>query len=103
MTIELLFFEDCPHHEPARERVIKTALELGIDVEIRDVPVETREQAVQNRFLGSPTVRINGADIDPQSHDRLDFGMTCRRYDGDGLPPRSMIAAAMREAIGEGE
>ena len=60
------------------------------------------ENAVPFKFLGSPTVRINGVDIEPSARSRTDFGMMCRRYeDGSGVPPKDLIRAAVLEAIGK--
>ena len=36
------------------------------------------EQAQHERFLGSPTVRVGGVDVDPDAEGRLDYGLTCR-------------------------
>ena len=47
-------------------------------------------------IMGSPTVRVNGTDIDPAAANRTDFGLCCRTYDGDGVPPEAMIAAALK-------
>jgi len=49
------------------------------------------EAAERERFLGSPSVRVNQEDIEPGAEERRDFGMKCRLYvtpDGlSGLPP----------------
>jgi hypothetical protein len=46
-------------------------------------------------FLGSPTIRVNGLDIDPASRNCTEIGFACRRYAG-GLPSEDMILAALR-------
>ena len=60
--------------------------------------VQSLEEAVRLRFLGSPTVLIDGLDIDPTARDRTDYAMVCRLYDRSGVPPAEMIADAIREA-----
>jgi hypothetical protein len=57
--------------------------------------------AVTTDFLGSPTVRINGLDIEPSARQRTAFGMMCRTYEGSGSVPsedliRSAITAIVR-------
>jgi hypothetical protein len=52
------------------------------------------------RFLGSPTVRVNGRDVDPDAVDRTDYGLKCRIYRPDHpgesqLPPEEWIRAAL--------
>jgi hypothetical protein len=48
-------------------------------------------------FLGSPTIRVNGLDVDPPSRASTDIGFACRRYAG-GIPSEDMIRAALYEA-----
>ena len=52
-------------------------------------------------FLGSPTIRVNGLDIDPASRSVKGGGFACRCYAG-GLPSEDMIRAALIEARGQG-
>ena len=50
-------------------------------------------------FLGSPTVRIDGLDIEPSARQRTDFGMMCRRYKGSGgVPSEDLIHSAITAA-----
>ena len=60
--VELLYFESCPNHKAARELVQRVAAEETIDCEVRQVKVASVDEAEQLRFLGSPTVRVNGHD-----------------------------------------
>jgi hypothetical protein len=66
---------------------------------VRLLPVESQEEARRSRFLGSPTVRVNGRDIDPGAEARTDYGLKCRLYrtpDGImGTPPDSLIIDAL--------
>ena len=70
------------------------------EVELRRV--ETPEEAEAERFLGSPTLRINGEDVDPAAGQRADFGMKCRLYrTGDihsPIPPEEWIRAGFERA-----
>ena len=89
MTIEILYFNGCPNHDSALERLRQAAKRLGIDPEMRMVLVDTPEAALEHRFVGSPTIRVNGTDIDPAVREQTSYGLTCRRYPGDGAfaPP----------------
>src|SRR5262245_51895963 len=78
--IEILYFEGCPNHEPARALVERLAAEMRIEPEIRLVEVADPEAAVELRFLGSPTVRIDGVDVEPGVEERTDFALSCRIY-----------------------
>ena len=101
MTIDVLYFEDCPNYEPTVDLVQRTVEALGVSAEVRRIAVETIEAAERIRFLGSPSVLVDGVDIDPGAHDRSDYGLSCRRYGTSGVPPREMIAQAIRGSTEE--
>jgi len=62
--VEVLSFEGCPHGEPALELAARVIREAGVEAELRRVDVTDPETAVQQRFLGSPTIRVDGRDIE---------------------------------------
>jgi hypothetical protein len=97
MKIEVLYFEDCPNHLPTVERIHQVLREEGCDAEVSEVPVPDVEAAHKTSFLGSPTVRVNGIDIEPAARERRDFGLMCRRY-SNGIPSRELIREAVRSA-----
>ena len=78
--VEILFFEGCPNHEPARRLVERVAAELRIETEIRLVEVTDAAVAVELRFTGSPTVRVDGVDVEPGAGARREFVLACRVY-----------------------
>ena len=65
MRIQFLYWEDCPSHEAAMERLQQVMAEENIDEAIESIDVETEEQAQALRFVGSPTILIDGEDVDP--------------------------------------
>jgi len=99
MRIELLYYPECPSHERALE-LIRDALRLeGIRADIEVIRIDTQEQAEQYRFVGSPTIRIDGYEVQPQPH--LPYRLTCRAFQlEDGrlspLPSLTMLRAALR-------
>ena len=93
--IEVLIFEGCPHAAETIERVRQVVSRAGIATEVKPVVVATPDAARRLAFLGSPTVRVDGIDIDPAARDRSDFGLGCRLYGGSGVPPVAMIEAAL--------
>ena len=100
--VDVLYFGGCPTHEQARALVERVAAELGIGADVRLVHVDGVEEAERLRFLGSPTVRVDGRDVEPGADDRDDFAYSCRVYrSGDGLsglPPEEWVRAALRSA-----
>ncbi|HLH34533.1 MAG TPA: hypothetical protein VKX41_07650 [Alloacidobacterium sp.] len=97
MQIDVLYFDKCPNHPPTVERINAILREEGCSAEVREVLVPDVETAQRVHFLGSPTVRVNGIDIEPAAQNRSDFGLMCRRYTG-GVPSQDLIRAAIRSA-----
>lgn len=79
VNITFLYYEDCPSHDEALKRLRQVMAEEGVDSEIEIVKVETDEQAQQMRFVGSPTILVDGRDIDPPPSNAL-YALTCRAY-----------------------
>ena len=99
MTVEILYFDGCPHHAALAPRIREIATAAGVEVDVRHKLVPDAEAAERERFLGSPTVRFDGADVEPGAGQRDDFGIKCRLYrTPDGL--RGMPAdARIHDAI----
>ena len=101
MTIELLYFDGCPSHEQILPRLRQLARQRGARLVLR--PIDTPEAAERERFLGSPTVRVDGRDVDPDAAGRSDYGLKCRLYRSaehgqSPVPPESWIRAALAAA-----
>ena len=100
MEIEFLYVDDCPAYQQAPAELRAALAEAGVTDDIRLLHVTSDAQAQAVGFLGSPTIRVDGADIDPTAGDRQDFGLSCRTYlAADGrrtpVPPRDHIEAAI--------
>ena len=78
MVIELLYLEGCQGHARVRPTVQRLAEVAG--VELRERRIDTPQQARAARFLGSPSVRVGGVDVEPGAHRRTDYGLKCRLY-----------------------
>lgn len=102
MRIDFLYFEDCPSHEQALERLQKVLKEEEVEADISVTEVTTEEQALDIEFLGSPTIRVENQDIDPVL-DHPNYALSCRTYhleDGriSPLPSEAMIRRAVGSA-----
>ena len=100
MKITFLYYEECPSHDVALGRLRQVMSEEGVQAEIEIIKVETDEEAQRLHFVGSPTILINGRDIDPPPPDTY-YALTCRAYrleDGrmSPLPSPDMIRRALR-------
>jgi hypothetical protein len=100
-SVEILYFEGCPNYEPARALVERLAAQLRIDPDIRLVEVADPDTAVELRFLGSPTVRVDGADVEPGAEERRDFALSCRIYPSEPGVAEQPEEAWVRKALSE--
>ncbi len=93
--IEVLYFEGCPNLEPTLSLANEVLSELGLSGEVREVEVRTPEDAERLRFLGSPSVRVNGRDIEPGAEDRTEYALCCRLYGDLGFPAKELLVDAL--------
>jgi hypothetical protein len=101
-----LWWRGCPSAEPAIELVLEEMAGLGLEPDALAVR-EVRDQgdAEREHFVGSPTIRVDGRDV--QDPDDEPLGLTCRVYrlrDGrvSALPDRADVKAALAAAIDAG-
>ena len=101
MNIEVLYFEGCPNYLPALERLKNVLRQEGLRSDVHEIEVQDELAAKALKFLGSPTIRVNGLDIEVDARDSRETGFACRRYP-DRVPSEEMIRSALREAGREG-
>jgi hypothetical protein len=78
--VELLWWEGCPSSEEAHELVRTLMADAGLDPEhLRSVEIDTDDAAEREGFVGSPTIRVDGRDIQPPEDSEAP-GLTCRVY-----------------------
>jgi len=103
MKVELLWFEDCPNHEPAEKMLSEVLVENGVNVEIDRIEVPDLETGNAVTFPGSPTIRINGIDVEPDWEVCEDCTPRCRVYFANGrfsgLPQRDWIEDSVKAAL----
>jgi arsenate reductase len=97
MRVEVLVFEGCPHAGAAMALVREVAARLAPDASVDRIDIDTAEKAAALRFLGSPSVRVNGEDLERRSTNR--GTLCCRTYAGEGVPPEWMVEAAILRAL----
>jgi hypothetical protein len=97
--IVLLYFEGCPSYRRAWGDILEALVEERIDANVRPVAVEDAETAERLHFAGSPSILINGRDLEDY---RGPGTMACRVYaenGGKGWPSKHLIARRLRKAI----
>lgn len=93
VNIEVLTIDACPHGAQTVAMVREVAGGLVPGTRIQPLRIESAEQAGLERFAGSPTVRVNGRDLEGRTD--TPGTLSCRLYDGAGVPPRWMVEAAI--------
>jgi hypothetical protein len=102
VKIELLYVDGCPSYEAFLPHLRELLGRAGVQVPTEQRRVACGADAEQERFLGSPTLRIDGVDVDPAAAGRADYGLKCRLYPtGEGLggaPPDAWVLDALARA-----
>jgi hypothetical protein len=97
VRVEVLFVPGCPNYEPAVERVRKVLAEEAINVDVHGIAVNTDEDATSLLFPGSPTIRVNGEDVEPNGMNAS--GLSCRLYSNrTGIPSEEVVRNAVVNA-----
>ncbi|SRR5260370_6773227 len=99
MKIEVLFFRGCPHHQEAVDRLRAVLRQENLTAEIEEIEISDGAAG----FPGSPTIRVDGRDIEPGAPSQGALGLACRTYMGaagcEGAPPLELIRQAVRKAL----
>ena len=100
--VEILYFDGCPNYEPARALVARLAAELHLDPAI-DIVEVVDSDSDELRFLGSPTIRVDGRDVEPGAEERHEFVLACRVYRTErgglaGQPEEAWVREALTRA-----
>jgi len=97
VRIEVLVFDGCPHANDAIRLAQAAAGRLCPGIVVERVDVGTPERAAELGFLGSPSIRVNGMDIEGKAGAGT---LACRVYEGGtGVPPEWLVEAAVLRAL----
>jgi hypothetical protein len=106
-TVELLYWRECPSWDRAIALLRREMDAAGLDPDsLRLTEVSTDADAQEEAFVGSPTIRIDRADIQPPGPDEP-VGLNCRVYhrrDGrvSPLPDPADVRDALQGAAERG-
>ncbi len=97
MRIEILYVPGCPNYQPAVEQVERVLASESVQAEIRSIAVKTDAEARELIFPGSPTIRVNGEDVEP--HQTSVPSLACRLYENrSGIPSEELLRIAISGA-----
>lgn len=99
MKIEVLYVPNCPNHALALDRLREILSVESFQKQVSEILVRDAAMAHSLKFPGSPTIRINGQDVEPQSERAVTFGLMCRLYSaGSGAQSQQKLRAAIEKA-----
>ncbi|MCA1588162.1 MAG: hypothetical protein LC744_05820 [Chloroflexi bacterium] len=105
MRVELLYADGDPASMPARQNLVEVLTEDAFETPIQMIAVSSHADAQLLGMRGSPTIRIDGVDIEPTWEGPI--GLAPRAYaaeDGTSgpVPGKSLIRRAVERARGWG-
>lgn len=97
MLIEVLYVPGCPNHQTTIESLRNVLQAEAVSAPIQEIAVTDEAMARLLQFPGSPTVRVNGQDVEPNRQEF--YGLACRLYSGgNGLPSPESLQRAVAGA-----
>jgi len=97
MRIEILYVPGCPNYKPTFERLQAVLASEAVKTGIQGILVTTEGEAKALLFPGSPTVRVNGEDVEP--HQTSVPSLACRLYaTRSGIPSEELLRMAISGA-----
>src|SRR5260370_31305938 len=97
MRIEILYVLGCQNSQPTFERLQAVLASEMVTSGIQGIPVTTEVEAKALLFPGSPTVRVNGEDVEPQQTSVP--SLACRLYQNrSGIPSEQLLRVAISDA-----
>ena len=97
MKVELLYWDGCPSHAEALALLEEVMAAKGVEATVELREITSKAEAVEERLPGSPTIRVDGRDIDSVGANPRP-ALTCRLY---YLPGGKVSPVLSREALEE--
>ena len=105
VRVEILARRDCPGRGMTISMVDRVLETTGVPAKVEVIDMVTQSQAERRRFLGSPTVRVDGVDVEPGSNGRSGYTLLARIYRTEqglqGWPDEHWIQEAIVLAAGQ--
>jgi hypothetical protein len=100
VRVELLYADGDPAAMPARQNLVEVLTEDAFETPIQMIAVASEADAELLGMRGSPMIRIDGVDIDPDWDGPI--GLASRPYAGEAIPAKPIIRRAVERARGWG-
>ena len=99
LDIEILYVAGCPNHRPMLQIISDVVRRRRLAVTIREREIRDNAEAQQIGFRGSPTLLINGRDLEPDGDHAGGCAISCRTYGGKKVPSIEDVEAALLSAV----
>ncbi len=103
MNIDFLYSSKCPNREEAFQNLLRVLKKNGWPAGIHSIEIKDINQAKKAEFLGSPTIRVNGHDLDENGNKTKGYSLDCRTYIINGkqtpIPTEDFIEAAIKRIL----
>jgi hypothetical protein len=101
VTIDFIYDSDCPNVAQSRENLLRAIASTGVQAHLREWESSAPDIPAELRFLGSPTILVDGNDLDGRSTEPA--AACCRLYATSagttaGVPSVELIERALRQA-----
>jgi hypothetical protein len=107
MKITVQFTDSCSHQDAVRDLLREAVADAGVEVEIEESSVRTDEEAQRAKVLGSPTIRVEGLDVEYAEREPDETSNGCRYYNTPAgwkpFPEKGMIIRAIERARGSAQ
>jgi len=100
MRVELLYADGDPAAMATRQNLVEVLTEDAFETPIQMIAVASHEDAELLGMRGSPTIRIDGTDIDLEHAGPI--GLQARDYRSGPIPDKAIIRRAVERARGWG-
>ena len=74
ILIEALFAPNCGSRDATLLMINEVSRNQAAKTDIKETTISSTPEANSSKFLGSPSIRINGKDIEPESVENSDYG-----------------------------
>ena len=99
MKTELYYFDGCPSYQQALDNLTEALRLEGLPEDVAMIRVESYGDAQAKRFLGSPSIRLNGVDLEGAGAEQRGYAFGCRLYREDGAPAGWPSVQCIRQAL----
>ena len=93
--VDVIYFRDCPHVDAARANLARAFAMVGLPPSWDEHDLGSPSLPADLRRYGSPTILVDGRDV---VQEEQSDSISCRVYNGDGVPSVACIAQAIRYA-----